>query len=418
MAHIVFLRASAADLTAGKPPLAGVPASAPLSAAAAAIPASSEAAVAVWRVDGASHHHHHRAPTAAATVVGLLSSIDVVAFLANHPGGAAAAFMTPAGDVVPHEHTLVRQVQPDTRLIEIVELMKQGARRVLVGKNIKEGCAINKQPFAPFYKAVLKITGTPRRNPSPSPSPATRSPSTTLGRDRYCCLTREDIVRFLINCLGALAPIPMQSIASLGAISRAYSHVEDSSPAIGAAWELPSDPRAVAVVRTGHDGSRVILGEISGHKLWKKDYAAAAEAMATMSAMDFATGVDESGPSPTATAAAAAGNVGGGGARARMGSVEEEIAPVPRLTRFSSRKIGFSASLANMIMVSHRKNRVLTCKATSSLAAVMAQMLSHRATHLWVVEDGDADKGAVLVGMIGYMEILRAVTRGVVVPPA
>ncbi|XP_052166346.1 CBS domain-containing protein CBSX6-like [Oryza glaberrima] len=335
MAHIVFLRASAADLTAGKPPLAGVPASAPLSAAAAAIPASSEAAVAVWRVDGASHHHHHRAPTAAATVVGLLSSIDVVAFLANHPGGAAAA------------------------LIEIVELMKRGARRVLVGKNIKEGCSINKQPFAPFYKAVLKITGTPRRNP-------------------YCCLTREDIVRFLINCLGALAPIPMQSIASLGAISRAYSHVEDSSPAIGAAWELPSDPRAVAVVRTGHDGSRVILGEISGHKLWKKDYAAAAEAMATMSAMDFATGVDESGP----------------------------------------RKIGFSASLANMIMVSHRKNRVLTCKATSSLAAVMAQMLSHRATHLWVVEDGDADKGAVLVGMIGYMEILRAVTRGVVVPPA
>lgn len=122
MAHIVFLRASAADLTAGKPPLAGVPASAPLSAAAAAIPASSEAAVAVWRVDGASHHHHHRAPTAAATVVGLLSSIDVVAFLANHPGGAAAAFMTPAGDVVPHEHTLVRQVQPDTRSPSIHDL--------------------------------------------------------------------------------------------------------------------------------------------------------------------------------------------------------------------------------------------------------------------------------------------------------
>uniref|UniRef100_A0A0E0LX73 CBS domain-containing protein n=1 Tax=Oryza punctata TaxID=4537 RepID=A0A0E0LX73_ORYPU len=323
--------------------------------------------------------------------------------------------MTPSGDVVAHEHALVREVQPDTRLIEIVELMKQGARRVLVGKNITEGCAINKQPFAPFYKTVLKITGTPRNpSPSPSPAPATRS-SSTLGRDKYCCLTREDIVRFLINCLGALAPIPMQSISSLGAVSHSYSHVEDSSPAIGAAWELPSDPRAVAVVQTSHDGSQVILGEISGHKLWKKDYAAAAEAMATMSAMDFATGIDESGPSPAATAAAAAAsNVGGGGARAR---IEDEIVPVPRLTRFSSRKIGFSASLANMIMVSHRKNRVLTCKTTSSLAAVMAQMLSHRATHLWVVDDGDADKGAVLVGMIGYMEIFRAVTRGVV-PPA
>ncbi|KAF0901088.1 hypothetical protein E2562_037654 [Oryza meyeriana var. granulata] len=407
MAHIVFLCASATDLTAGKPPLAGVPASAPLSAAAAAIPASPEAAVAVWHVDAASPQQAH-AP--AASVVGLLSSIDVVAFLAAHPGGAAAAFMTPAGDVVAQETALVREVEPDTRLIEIVELMKQGAKRVLVRKNITEACSINKQPFAPFYKAVLKITGTPR-TPAPATTSRSSSPSpSTLGCDKYCCLTREDIVRFLINCLGALAPIPMQSISSLGAVTRSYSHVEDSSPAIGAVCELPSDPRVVAVVQTSHDGSQVILGEISGHKLWKKDYVAAAEAMATMSALDFATGVDKNGASP------AGGNGGSGGTRARLGSIEDEIVPVPRLTRFSSKKIGFSASFARLIMASHRKNRVLTCKTTSSLAAVMAQMLSHRATHLWVVEDGDAEE-AVLVGMIGYMEIFRAVTRGVI-PPA
>ena len=48
------------------------------------------------------------------------------------------------------------------RLIEIVELMKQGARRVLVRKNITEACTVDKKPFAPFYKAELKITGTPR----------------------------------------------------------------------------------------------------------------------------------------------------------------------------------------------------------------------------------------------------------------
>ena len=109
MAHIVFLRASAADLTAGKPPLRGVPASAPLSAAAAAIPASQEADVAVWR-DGASP----LAP-AAATVIGLLSSFDVVAFLASHAGGTAAALRTPAGDVVAHQPALVREVEPHTR---------------------------------------------------------------------------------------------------------------------------------------------------------------------------------------------------------------------------------------------------------------------------------------------------------------
>nr|CAB3483585.1 unnamed protein product [Digitaria exilis] len=106
---IVFLRASSADLTAGKPPLRGVPASAPLSLAAAAIPASQEADVAVWR-DGASP----LAP-AAATVIGLLSSFDVVAFLASHPAGTAAALSTPAGDVVAHEPSLVREVEPHTR---------------------------------------------------------------------------------------------------------------------------------------------------------------------------------------------------------------------------------------------------------------------------------------------------------------
>ena len=41
----------------------------------------------------------------------------------------------------------------------------------------------------------------------------------------------------------------------------------------------------------------------------------------------------------------------------------------------------------------------LTCKVTSSLAAVMAQMLSHRATHVWVTEDESDD---VIVGVVGY----------------
>lgn len=403
MAHIVFLRAAAADLTAGKPSLAGVPSSAPLSAAAAVIPSSPEAAVAVWR-DGASP----LAPLAA-TVVGLLSSLDVVAFVASHArgGGAEAdAMRTPVGEVVPREPALVREVEPDARLIEIMELMKQGAKRVLVRKNFTEGCPINKQPFAPFYKAALKITGTPRAAATQTVS---RSWSSTFGCDKYCCLTREDIVRFLINCLGALAPIPLQSISSLGAISRGYCHVDASSPAMEVVWKIPSDPRAVAVVRTNRDGSHVILGEISAHKLWKRDHVAAADAMARLSALHFATGIDENGAAP-----AAANGVGAG---ARRGEVENDIVPSPRSMRFSSRRIGFSACLASQMVPSHRENTVLTCKTTSSLAAVMAQMLAHRATHLWVVQ-GDDTEEAILVGMVGYMDIFNAVTSGVLVLPA
>uniref|UniRef100_A0ACD5Y2C8 Uncharacterized protein n=1 Tax=Avena sativa TaxID=4498 RepID=A0ACD5Y2C8_AVESA len=399
MAHIVFLRAAAADLTAGKPPLAGVPASAPLSAAAAAIPSSPEATVAVWR-EGASP----LAP-AAATVVGLLSSLDVVAFLVSHRavgGTDAAAMNTPAGDVVPREHAVVGEVEPDARLIEVVDLMKQGAKRVLVRKNITDGCTINKQPFAPFYKAPLKITGTPR---AATTQIIKRSPSwSTFGYDKYCCLTREDIVRFLINCLGALAPIPLQSISSLGAIRWSYCHVEASSPAIEAVWKIPSDPRVVAVVQTNNEGAHMLLGEISAHKLWKRDYMAAADAMSRLSALHFATGIDENGAVPASAS--------GFGIGAWRGEAENGILASPRSMKFSSRRIGFSASLASQTMPSHRKNAVLTCKATSSLAAVMAQMLAHRATHVWVTEGGETEE-SILIGMIGYAEIFNAVTRGV-----
>jgi hypothetical protein len=38
--------------------------------------------------------------------------------------------------------------------------------------------------------------------------------SSTFGCDRYCYLTREDIVRFLINYLIALMSLPMQSLSS------------------------------------------------------------------------------------------------------------------------------------------------------------------------------------------------------------
>jgi len=279
-------------------------------------------------------------------------------------------------------------------LIEIVELMKQGARRVLVRKNITEACTVDKKPFAPFYKAALKITGTPRAAAAAGKQAVNRSsssPPATFGCDRYCCLTREDIVRFLINCLGALAPTPLQSISSLGAVNRGYAHVEASSPAIEASWMVPAEPRAVAVVQTNRDGTHKVLADVSAHRLWRRDYVAAADAMASLSSLNFAAGVEAHGMSEAAGVAA------------------------PLSRRLSSSRVGFEDSLVEqMMMASHGGNAALRCRSTSSLAAVMAQMLSYRTTHIWVTH-GEDD---VLVGVVGYMEIFNAVTRDVVAPPA
>ena len=284
-------------------------------------------------------------------------------------------------------------------MIEIVELMKQGARRVLVRKNITEACTVDKKPFAPFYKAELKITGTPRAAAAAGKQAVNRSsssPPATFGCDRYCCLTREDIVRFLINCLGALAPTPLQSISSLGAVNRGYAHVEASSPAIEASWMVPAEPRAVAVVQTNRDGTHKVLADVSAHRLWRRDYVAAADAMASLSSLNFAAGVEARGMS------------------APDGDAEAADVAAP-LSRLGSRRVGFEDSLVEqMMMASHGGNAALRCRSTSSLAAVIAQMLSYRTTHIWVTH-GEDD---VLVGVVGYMEIFNAVTRDVVAPPA
>ncbi|ONK54981.1 uncharacterized protein A4U43_UnF8940 [Asparagus officinalis] len=83
-----------------------------------------------------------------------------------------------------------------------------------------------------------------------------------------------------------------------------------------------------------------------------------------------------------------------------------------RAKKFSSRSIGF---FSNPPTPKARRNMYrgrsvpLTCKESSSLAAVMAQLLSHRATHVWVTEaDSEAD---VLVGVVSYGDILHAVTK-------
>ncbi|RWV92890.1 hypothetical protein BHE74_00050584 [Ensete ventricosum] len=100
--------------------------------------------------------------------------------------------------------------------------------------------------------------------------------------------------------------------------------------------------------------------------------------------------------------------------------VSEVVAPNPGLLKevdpgTSSRSIGFFNNQVNQTPVGRLRSMYrgrsapLTCKHTSSLAAVMAQMLSHRATHVWVT---DADmEDDILVGIVSYTDILNAVTK-------
>lgn len=289
------------------------------------------------------------------------------------------------------------------RLIDALEMMKQGVRRLVIRKSVVwKGMS---KRFSILYngKWLKNIDTSGSSNNLNVNANRPSSSSTSSSHDKFCCLSREDVIRFLIGCLGALAPVPLSSISTLGAINPNYCLIDASTPAIDVTHKLPDDPIAIAVVENMHDNQYKIIGEISASKLWKCNYLAAAWALSNLSAGQFVMGVEDNMASRMVPDLSANANIGendsanaGGATRAR---------------KFSSRSIGFNPSSPTFgISRSMYRGRSapLTCKVTSSLAAVMAQMLSHRASHVWVTEDENDD---ILVGVVGYADILAAVTK-------
>lgn len=292
-------------------------------------------------------------------------------------------------------------------MIDALDMMKQGVKRLLVPKSVAWK-GMSKRFSVIYYGKWLKNAETPSSSSNNLPPNLNRNPSSssTSMRDKYCCLSREDVLRFIIGCLGALAPLPLTSIAALGAINSNYSYIESSTPAIEATQKLPQDPSAVAVIESTPDGQCKIIGEISACKLWKCDYLAAAWALANFSAGQFVMGVEDNVTSSSQQPEFCVNSTGGGNDLVNGGGSRK-----PKKL-FSSRSIGFFSNSASPTFGSRSMYRgrsaPVTCKITSSLAAVMAQMLSHRATHVWVTEDESDD---VLVGVVGYADILGAVAK-------
>ncbi|XP_047311547.1 CBS domain-containing protein CBSX6 [Impatiens glandulifera] len=389
MAASVFLYHVIGDLTLGKPELEEFTETETVEAAIRAIGESMEGEIPVWKKKSASPIEDFQARQL--RFVGILNSLDIVAFLAREDCllDQEKALKTPVYEIVVPNGALLKQVDPATRLIDALEMMKQGVRRLLVPKSV--GWKGMSKRFSMMYNGKwLKNLETSSNNLI-STTTTDRLPSFSsriLIRDKFCCLSREDVIRFLIGCLGALAPLPLSSITSLGGVNLNYHFIESSLPAMEATKKLPQSgagPCAVAVVEaiTGSNKYKII-GEISSYQLWKCDYLSIAWALANLSAGQFVMGVEDN-VAPTTIA------------------VEEKLLPKPKkLSVFPG------GSIVGRSIMYRGRSTALTCKVTSSLAAVMAQMLSHRASHVWVTEANNED---VLVGVVSYADILCAVTR-------
>ncbi|CAA0316609.1 unnamed protein product [Arabidopsis thaliana] len=401
----VFLYHVVGDLTVGKPEMVEFYETETVESAIRAIGESTECGIPVWRkrttpsLPGFVENSEMRQQR----FVGILNSLDIVAFLAKTEClQEEKAMKIPVSEVVSPDNTLLKQVDPGTRLIDALEMMKQGVRRLLVPKSVVwRGMS---KRFSILYNGKWLKNSENSSSSSGLSADSTNRPTTSMtsSRDKFCCLSREDVIRFLIGVLGALAPLPLTSISTLGIINQNYNFIEASLPAIEATRRPPCDPSAIAVLeQTENEQQFKIIGEISASKLWKCDYLAAAWALANLYAGQFVMGVEDNMSSRSFSDFLQTSFPGG-----------EQNGTATNAKKFSSRSIGFNPTSPTRLSIGRSMYRgrsaPLTCKTSSSLAAVMAQMLSHRATHVWVTE---ADSDDVLVGVVGYGEILTAVTK-------
>ncbi|KAJ4968012.1 hypothetical protein NE237_014713 [Protea cynaroides] len=403
----VFLYHVIGDLTVGKPELVEFLETETVESAIRTIGECTEGGIPVWK-KRPQKNVVEKAEMRQQRFMGIINSLDIVAFLARAEClvDQEKALKTPIAEVVVPNNSLLKEVDPATRLIDALEMMKQGVKRLLVPKSVVwKGMS---KRFSILYNGKwlknLEASG------SSSSFSSSRPSTSSYPEKKFCCLSREDMLHFVIGCLGALAPIPLSSISALGVVDPNSYHIDTSSPALEAAQKRPQDLSAVAVVECTSEGQHKIIGEISASRLWKCDYVAAAWALANLTAGQFVMGVEDNVSSRAlldfSFNSRTGDTEGGGGGGAAV-----------RPKKFSTRSIGFfnnPTSPAEIIAVAtgrsmyRGRSTPLTCKVTSTLAAVLAQMLSHRATHIWVTE---ADSEDVLVGVVGYTDVLGAVTK-------
>ncbi|KAK6137836.1 hypothetical protein DH2020_028424 [Rehmannia glutinosa] len=250
----VFLYHVVGDLTVGKPELSEFSETETLAAAIRTIGDTSEGGIPVWRkrsqmcaVESAESRQQR--------FVGILNALDIVAFLAREDclADQDKAINTPVSECSTHDLVLmlfllvvdfimgwslivysgelvslhVSQLDGATcaldfdlcsctSLIDALEMMKHGVKRFLVPKSsIWRGMS---KRFSILYNGRwLKNADPPSGGSSTNTLVNTNRPpssSTSSIQDKFCCLSREDALRFLIGCLGALAPLPLSSIAS------------------------------------------------------------------------------------------------------------------------------------------------------------------------------------------------------------
>lgn len=225
---------------------------------------------------------------------------------------------------------------------------------------------------------------------------------------RYCWLTQEDVLRYLLNSIAIFSPTSCSPINTLGVIDThnllAVNYDDPASSALNLIRESLIHQSPVAIVNT--EGQ--FIGEISPFKVNSCDEATAA-AVATLSAGELMAYIDCGGP-PDDLVQLVKERLEEQNLMGALELMEEDsglslsswsssASTSSDDDVFGSTKNGKHVGYSSRVV---RRSEAIVCYPWSSLVAVMIQALSHRVNYVWVVEEDGS-----LTGIVTYPGMLR-----------
>ncbi|EFJ21458.1 hypothetical protein SELMODRAFT_443590 [Selaginella moellendorffii] len=389
------------DLALGKPPLHCLPCNASVGDAIAMARELGVAEISVWDAN-------------LANCLGVVNNLDVLCFLAaDHTllCDLEAALARPIAGLV--HRSWIQRVDLHERLSKALELVIKGVQYLIV-------------PLPKRSRSTRAMEF--ERNSS--------SGSSRWPRKEVCWISQEAVMRFLMSCIAAFCPLPLFTIEELGIINRSFASIQHEDPAIEAIQIIHQASQAMSAVAivvpatpspspssasstTENQRKLKLVGDISSSTLRRHDenFAAVAAALATLSAADFLSYVRGSNKRSSKilgklietrlaqkVAAAAAAAV----------ADEDQVAGKPPTPldsceessdseQDSHRSGGLTSSFQNS-----GSRGCLTCRPWSSLAAVMAQALSHQCGYIWVTE---SESENTVVGIVTYVDMIRVLVK-------
>lgn len=381
---VSLLAHEVSDLCLGKPALRSLPVSATVGDALTALKRSGENYLSVWNCDHSSRTT--KADFEDCRCIGKICMVDVVCFLCRDENLScpSTALQSPVSVLLPKVPGLVRHLESHTSLLEAIDLILEGAQNLIVP--IQNRNSRKKLVQKPSFGSTFHN-----------------------GRE-YCWLTVEDVIRFLLNCIGIFSPIPALPVDSLNIIDTenilAVHYDDPAASVLPFISESLINQTSVAII----DENDRLIGEISPYTLACCDETVTA-AVATLSAGDLMAYIDCGGPPEdlirTVKDKLKERNMG-----ALLELIEDELSST--LASFSSSPSfsssddesgggsGKSGRLGGYSARMVRRAEAIVCYPGSSMVAVMIQALAHRVNYVWVVEEDGC-----LVGVVTFSGMLK-----------